>query len=299
MAEGRHTAYVRRVQQDAQRCAEALLSENERLRKQVALLESDRRDFERRLREVEDGASLAEALRALAASLEAEKLRLQQRVADLEGELERTREGRHELERQLAEAEAESRRAVEEYSEVQARVANLANLYVASYQLHDTLDRHTVLAAIREIVVNLVGSEGFAVFEAGADGRDLLLADGMGIDPPSLAPGRPATERIARLARGGEVVMAPPQGTQDGAPLVACVPLMVAGRVTGAIAIFHLLPHKPRLEPIDRELFDLLSSQAGAALYFTQLHQAAQGRQEDATSRYLRPEALHDRSESA
>ncbi len=306
MAEGRHAAYVRRVQQDAQRCAEALLADNERLRKQVALLENGRIDFERRLREAEDGATIAEALRALAASLEAETLRLRQRVADLEGELERTREGRATLERQLADTEADSRRAVEEYTEVQQRVANLANLYVASYQLHDTLDRYTVLGAIREIVVNLVGSEGFAVFEVGPDGRDFLLADGIGIDPPSFAPERPATRRIAQLARAGEVVVAPPQGTQDGPPLVACVPLMVAGQVTGAIAILHLLPHKPHLEPIDRELFDLLASQAGAALHFTRLHEAAQGRRGDATAMPVArvtphpdPNGLRERGESA
>ena len=145
MAEGRHAAYVRRVQQDAQRCAEALLADNERLRKQVALLENGRIDFERRLREAEDGATIAEALRALAASLEAETLRLRQRVADLEGSSSaparvappRTTARRH---------RSRQRRAVEEYTEVQQRVANLANLYVASYQLHDTLDRYTYSA---------------------------------------------------------------------------------------------------------------------------------------------------------
>ena len=57
---------------------------------------------------------------------------------------------------------------------------------------------------------------------------------------------------------------------------------MVAGQVTGAIAILHL--SKPHLEPIDRELFDLLASQAGAALHFTRLHEAAQGRRGDATA---------------
>jgi Skp family chaperone for outer membrane proteins len=287
MTEGRHAAYARRVQQDAQRCAETLLADNERLRKQVALLEGSRSDLERRLRDSQEGAAIAEALRALAASLEAEKLRLQQRVATLEAELEHARQGRATLERQLADVEAESRRAVDEYAEVQQRVNNLANLYVASYQLHETLDRQAVLAAIREIVVNLVGSEGFAVFELDSNNRDFVLADGVGIDALSFGPDQPATRRIAQLARAGEVVLAPPQDAQDGRPLVACVPLLVAGRVLGAIAVLHLLPHKPRLEPIDRELFDLLAAQAGTALYFTKLHQAALGRQTEPTSKAL------------
>ena len=57
----------------------------------------------------------------------------------------------------------------------------------------------------------------------------------------------------------------------------------VDGRVTGAIAIFRLLPQKQdSLEPVDEELLGLLASQAGIALYCTQLHREAMTRHETA-----------------
>ena len=43
-------------------------------------------------------------------------------------------------------------------------------------------------------------------------------------------------------------------------------------RVTGAIAIFRLLPQKTGFEEVDRELFELLATHAATALYCTALH---------------------------
>lgn len=277
MASSRHTDYVRRLQEDAQRCAETMLADNERLRSRVALLEGDRDELERRLHKAEEEVKITDALRALATSLEADKLRLQHLLAAAEAELERHREERAALERRLAHSDVESRRAAEEYAAVQQRSFALTNLYVASYQLHDSLDRAAVLGAIREVVVNLVGSEQFAVFELSPDGR-LCLADWSGVDPATLAETGAVFVRIGELARAGEVFVATDPDPAGEPPLAACVPLTVAGRVTGAIAIFRLLGHKPRLEPCDREIFDLLAAQAGTALYCTTLYEAAQRR---------------------
>jgi GAF domain-containing protein len=58
--------------------------------------------------------------------------------------------------------------------------------------------------------------------------------------------------------------------------MTACVPLVVDGRVTGAVAIFRLLEHKRGLEDVDSELFSLLGTQAATALYCTRLVSAAQ-----------------------
>ena len=55
--------------------------------------------------------------------------------------------------------------------------------------------------------------------------------------------------------------------------LVACVPLNLAGTVHGVIAIFSLLSHKPGLEPLDFELFDLLGSHGAMSLYAASLHE--------------------------
>jgi hypothetical protein len=48
----------------------------------------------------------------------------------------------------------------------------------------------------------------------------------------------------------------------------------VGDRVTGVIAIYRLLSHKPELESLDHELFTLLSTHAGTALFASRLHES-------------------------
>ena len=49
------------------------------------------------------------------------------------------------------------------YVEIENENNMLANLYIASYQLHSTLDFREVLQIITEIVINLIGAEEFAI----------------------------------------------------------------------------------------------------------------------------------------
>jgi hypothetical protein len=84
---------------------------------------------------------------------------------------------------------------------------------------------------------------------------------------------------VARVASTGETWVAGDGGETVGpeAALTACLPLKLEDRVTGAIAIFRLLPQKSGLEPVDRELFDLLATHAAMALYCTALHERQAG----------------------
>jgi hypothetical protein len=47
---------------------------------------------------------------------------------------------------------------------------------------------------------------------------------------------------------------------------------MLSSESIGAIAVFRLLGHKPELEPLDLELFDLMASHAAVALYYSKAH---------------------------
>jgi len=123
-----------------------------------------------------------------------------------------------------------------------------------------------VLTSIEEIVVNLIGSEQFAVFEING-GPPPKPVCGVGLR--ELPADERNSEVIARVLETGEAYIAPAPST-DGA-LTACVPLKVDSRVTGYVAIYRLLSHKQALEPLDHELFDLLASQAATALYCTAL----------------------------
>jgi len=179
----------------------------------------------------------------------------------------------HEL---LSDIQDESRRTTERYVEVEQQNTNLANLYVASYQLHGTLNRQHVLDAIKEIVINLIGSEQLAIWQVDEANETLQLADSFGIDaeawqtvPLDLESGIIGLVTVTgeRFVNGQSPIEA--TGRETG--LTACIPLKLDDQVIGAIAIWSLLAQKEGLEPVDFELFDLLASHGATALYCTRL----------------------------
>jgi hypothetical protein len=270
-------AYVRKVQQGTKAYAQELLEEIERLRLMVANLDSEKRALLEKSRMLGECLAANEALRALAASRQSENQHLQEEVVSLRNEVDGYREDQEQLRAQLDGIRDETERHLARYSEVERQNSNLANLYVASYRLHGTLDRSEVLATIREIVANLIGSEEMALFQLRSEPGALELVDSTGIDPERYRRVALSDGRIGQTARSGEIYVAEP-GVGSSEPtdgLTACIPLTLDGRVTGAIAIFRLLPQKAGFEELDRELFELLATHAATALHATGLGLAA------------------------
>jgi GAF domain-containing protein len=165
-------------------------------------------------------------------------------------------------------------------AESEAQVANLASLYVAVTSVHGALDRPSVLSSVQEIVTNLIGSEEMAIFETDAAHGGLTLLASIGIEPGPYRDIALGAGAIGRAAATGERLIRQEGGslTEDGdAALTACVPLKVAGRIVGVLAVFRLLPHKGRLDAIDIDLFDVLAAHAASALLFTRLYAASDG----------------------
>jgi hypothetical protein len=211
-----------------------------------------------------------EKLRMLVAKLENEKAGLEDDLSVLREELT-TRESREAtLEQKLASIEAETRRFSEKYLEVERHHANLANLYVATYRLHSTLDRQEVLSTIQEIIINLIGSEELAIFEMGSEGQALNLVSFFGVEPEYYKQIPLGSGLIGRAALTGQTYHAEAaagNGKVHDNHLTSCIPLKVDGKVTGAIAIFRLLQQKPSLQDVDYELFHLLATHGATALY--------------------------------
>lgn len=156
--------------------------------------------------------------------------------------------------------------------------ASLASLYVAAYRLHGTIDRPEVVAIIQEIVINVVGCEETGLFEVAPDGASLELIASFGLPPGVLERVPLGAGVIGSSVRNGALWLAGDEPRPTGADethLSACVPLVLAGRVIGAIAVFRLLPHKAALTREDHELFELLGTHAATALYCTGLHARA------------------------
>ncbi len=236
------------------------------------------RDFVRKVQEDTDGyireiLSQTQQLRTLTASLQAEKELLEEEVSRLRAELDRQRT---DSERQIEKISLANQEALNRYHTVAAQNASLANLYVATYQLHEAVDREAVLSCIREVIANLIGCEEVAIFEM--DGPRLRLATAFGVEPPcdSIPLGEGA---IGSAAQGGQIFVAAPDKPDPRSAaerdLSACVPLKVDGTVIGAVALFRLLPQKyDGFTELDWELLNLLATHGATALYCTQLRAA-------------------------
>jgi len=209
-------------------------------------------------------------------SLIDENQRLGKLVAELEVERDHRVQREAVLQERLDAIEAESRRFSERYVEVEQQNTNLANLYVASYQLNGTLDRARVVGAVQEIVINLIGSEELAIFEVDDELQILKLIGSFGIDVEEWAGVLIGSGMIGAVAQtGARFVATETLFATEGREktLTACIPLKLDERVVGVIAIFRLLQQKQGLEDIDYELFDLLGSHAASALFCTALYQ--------------------------
>jgi hypothetical protein len=245
---------------------------NDKLRELVASLRTERERLSA------DGRAHVPAAPAAVADashdpIDLEKKRLAAELALAHEAVAHATEERERLRERLAELEAENQRMCDDYVAVQERSTGLAQLYVALERIHGGLSRSDTLAALQEIVINVIGSEELAIFERCGDG--LALVQSFGIDPEPWRELRAPRGAIARAA-GGNLYVAGREGPPEAGDedLTACIPLRVGDRVAGVIAIFRLLGHKPVLGEADQAVFDLLTTHAGLALHLRERERA-------------------------
>jgi len=195
-------------------------------------------------------------------------------VAEMTSKLNHYKSRLKELEDKLAEIEAENVDFAQRYIDVEEQNNNLANLYVASYQLHSTLDYEEVLQIILEIIINLIGAEVFSIY---------LLDEKMHTLNPAAAEGI-SVEEIPAVILGEGVIGKSAQSNQsyfnDNPPEnlkerlqdpLVCIPLTIKNDVIGVLALFRLLQQKESFAPVDFELFTLLAGHAATAIFSSRL----------------------------
>jgi hypothetical protein len=236
-------AFIQQFFRKGAQFTEELLKENERLRERIADLEH------------ENGK-----LRAHLASDEA--------IRDLIRKIEELEREKQELLSRSARAEAVKDNFTAMYQEVEGELANFANLYVATAQLHSARSVRGVLRALKELLAQLLGAAAFGVYFVSDDGEDLVAIATEGVDAADVAKIPAKKGPIGRAFASGEVVFDVARDVSKGSleDPVAIVPLHIDGRVHGVIAIFGTLPQKTEFVAIDRELFKLLGAQAAPAL---------------------------------
>lgn len=190
-------------------------------------------------------------------------------IIELSARLEEARRVQEHLEGRLGAMDGDNRKLSERFVQLEEQATKFAFLYSASHQLLESLDRSVLVSAIAETVINIVGSEEFALYELDAASGEHRQIASMG-----------AEAAHARTLRAGEgplgalVARGLPELAGPGVPgPAAFVPLRRDGAIAGALVIFRLLPHKAGFEAVDREIFNLLGAHAARALYCAGLHE--------------------------
>src|SRR5262245_22986413 len=221
---------------------EELMRENEKLRFRVVQLEEERRALARV--QVAGDKPGAGALRELVARIE---------------QLEHEREG---LLSRFSGVERENRDFYDRYHDIERENNNLANLYVASFQLHSTLDLRELTQIILEILLNFVGAKTFAIQLVDDEHGKLRTLAAEGVERARVPEGGVAEGRVGEVIRTSHTFI-------DGERLrvradldrpVIVVPLKIREKVVGVIIIWDLLTQKTALADVDYELFNLLAA---------------------------------------
>ncbi len=182
-----------------------------------------------------------------------------QRVEALEGEISAGERDREELTARLVEAEHQ--------------LGRLMNLYVATFQLHATLDPTEVQATIAEIAVDLLGAERFVLLlrSEGTNECEVALSRGLDQDPSGLYSREKylGGDPLVDAALDDGVLRMGPEEFSD---VIAAVPLRVQDAIVGVLVVLKLFDHKTILRAEDRDLLDLLAAHAASALFAARVY---------------------------
>jgi len=182
-----------------------------------------------------------------------------ERIQELEKELEAADRDREELTSRMVEAEHQ--------------LGRLMNLYVATFQLHATLDPTEVQATIAEIAVDLLGAERFVLLLRIEGTHECEVALGRGLDNDT------SDLYSNQRYRGGDPLI--DAALEDGvlrlgpdefSDVIAAVPLRVQEAIVGVLVVLKLFDHKAILRAEDRDLLDLLAAHAASALFAARVY---------------------------
>ena len=165
------------------------------------------------------------------------------------------------------------------YVEMERELDQMANLYVASAQLHAAVDSNTVMGIIEQMLMQLVGASSIGIFlrHESDNGSTLRPVHAFHCDEikdheiswDSVPIGETATTQVSFIAE-------PSKAEEQGSP-VACIPLLLGKITIGVIVIYDLLEQKNEFVPVDFELFRLLTEHGAAAIIGSSLFSRKDG----------------------
>ncbi len=223
-------------------------------------------------------------LRDASRRLEAENLELKHQLAsddairELLAKIEHLEAEKKSLSSNARNAEEASQDYEGRYDELERELDAMANLYVASYQLHATLVPQEVLGTIEQLLAQLVGAASFAIFIRRDRGSEQMLEPVHAYHCPKAAGTRIAwgDGPVGEAAASGVHFVAEPRN-HDGQTPLACVPMVLGDETIGVIVIYALFEQKNEFVDIDFELFKLLALHSASAIVGAGLMERAGG----------------------
>jgi hypothetical protein len=234
-----------------------LLKENERLRYRVAGLE-------------QENASLAKAQPA-------------QGSEDLLNKIKSLEEEKGALLTRYQQVEEENVDFAKRYLEIEEENNNLANLYVASFQLHSTLDFREVVQIVMEIVINLIGAEKFALMLLDENREELSAVSTEGVPRekiPHLRMGEGIIGKVVKEGTGPYIAEGKSASEITLTEPLVVIPMKIKDQVIGAIVVYSILEQKESFSPLDFELFNLLAGHAATAVFASKLYSESERKNE-------------------
>jgi len=140
----------------------------------------------------------------------------------------------------------------------------------ARKRLCECTDQRDACEAIREIVSNLLGCEEMALFQLDGKHKQFLLIWSFGIEPKTCHLEELLSQPALSVVIAGEAYIVDGFGeTQKGRGQHgrAFVPIQFKGETAAVLVLLRLLPQKVMIDELDRELFAVLSREAGKPLF--------------------------------
>jgi CheY-like chemotaxis protein len=183
----------------------------------------------------------------------------------------------------ISELEQENQDFAEQLVEIEQVNNNLTNLYIASTRLHSELDHDRVISIIKEVAINFVGAEKFALLTYDESTSSLNFESGEGFEDeefPKLSIKESVWEEVVSTGESyfaeGNVV----EGSDDPLAPIAAIPLRIDSRCMGVLAVYHLFVQKEKFEQVDYQLFSMLAEHAAIALFSSSLYGASERKRE-------------------
>lgn len=237
-----------KVLEETKLFTQSLLKENERLRLMVATLKKV--DTEVNTSERTKPEELVGSLEDRFEYIAKENNRLQKEL-DL-------------IKEEFTKADSESHNHYLRYLELEEQNETLANLYVTISRLHSTFQFSEVVEIIKEIIINLVGSESFIILWQDEVTKQFQVIAGEGEPLNNQKVFSFGDNAISKAAQNGEIFIS--MADSETHEPIACIPLKAFNRVIGVIVIYNLLAHKAAFSQTDFELFSLMAEHAASAI---------------------------------